>query len=476
MIVVENVAKDYRTRTGPRRVLDGVSFTLAMGERLGVLGRNGAGKSTLIRLVGGAEQPSSGRISRAMSVSWPLAFGGAFQPQLTGVDNIRFISRLYAQDPDANLAFVEEFAELGPYLREPVRSYSSGMRARLAFAISMIIEFDCFLIDEIAAVGDARFHERCNYELFDRRGERAMMIISHDPGYLRDHCNRWAVLDAGRLAAFDDFDTAQAHFLALIRANENAGGGGTGASGVQPFARRLAAIDSLRRVAHADAQFMALVREADRARDRHDWAAAETGYAAALTLHPYERSYWAQLGHVLREQGQLARAEIAYRTACAYGEPARALAPFITAVSVPLAGDETVAYPVPDSGPTSQQPPGYPDLALLAAMRDGTDRIDEDEALALLQTGQSLEAVLAGMTNEDSAPVPAAIAVVPGAAAPLRGGWRDDLARLAGAQPEAVDAALAGGASLYDALRTAGGLKGWSLTGVRIAIDEEIEA
>lgn len=452
MIVADRIAKTYRTRTGPRRVLDDVSFTLSMGERLGVLGRNGAGKSTLIRLVGGAEQPSSGRITRGMSVSWPLAFGGAFQPQLTGVDNVRFISRLYAQDPDSNLAFVEDFAELGPYLREPVRSYSSGMRARLAFAISMIIEFDCFLIDEIAAVGDARFHERCNYELFDRRGERAMMIISHDPGYLRDHCNRWAVLDAGRLTAFDDFDAAQAHFLAHVGAGEDA------SAAAQPFARRLAAIDALRRVAHADALFMALVREADAARDRHDWAAAETGYAAALTLHPYERSYWAQLGHVTREQGLLARAEIAYRTACAYGEPVQALAPFIAAVAR-AAG---APVPSPDGGPTRLQPPGYPDLALIAALMSGAERLTEDEGLALMRGGQSIETLLTAWRTT-AAPLPTAIAVVPGGQTPLRTGWHNDLARLTGALPDALAAALAAGTQPVKALRAAGGLEGWAL-------------
>lgn len=454
MIVADRVAKTYRTRTGPRRVLDDVSFTLRMGERLGVLGRNGAGKSTLIRLVGGAEQPSSGRVTRGMSVSWPLAFGGAFQPQLTGVDNVRFISRLYAQDPDTNLAFVEDFAELGPYLREPVRSYSSGMRARLAFAISMIIEFDCFLIDEIAAVGDARFHERCNYELFDRRGDRAMMIISHDPGYLRDHCNRWAVLDAGRLTPFDDFDTAQAHFLAQVGAGDRA------SSAAQPFVRRLAAIDALRRAAHDDAQFMALVRAADAARDRHDWAAAEAGYGAALTLHPYERSYWAQLGHVTREQGLLARAEIAYRTACAYGEPVQALAPFIAAVA--KEGEAADMIPVADGGPTRLQPPGYPDLALIAALVTGAERLPEAEALVLMQSGQTIEAVLAAW-RAAAHPLATAIAVVPGGHSPLRAGWHDALARLTGARPDPLTDALADGTQPIEALRAAGGLDGWAI-------------
>lgn len=216
MLKVEEVTKIYPTRFGDKQVLDGVGFELAMGERLGILGRNGAGKSTLVRVISGAERPTSGSITSTISVSWPLAFGGAFHPQLTGVDNIRFISRVYGQDFEHNLAFVEEFAEIGPYLREPVQSYSSGMRARLAFAISMIIEFDCFLIDEIASVGDARFHERCNHELFEKRGDRAMIIVSHDAAYIRDNCNRWAILHDGKFEPYDDFEVAYAIFKDLI--------------------------------------------------------------------------------------------------------------------------------------------------------------------------------------------------------------------------------------------------------------------
>jgi ABC-type polysaccharide/polyol phosphate transport system ATPase subunit len=213
---VAGLEKAYTTRFGTKQVLKGVNFELSMGERLGILGRNGAGKSTLIRVVSGAERPSAGTVESNMSISWPLAFGGAFNAQLTGADNIRFISRIYNQDVRGNLAFVEEFAELGPYLREPVRSYSSGMRARLAFAISMIIEFDCFLIDEIASVGDARFHDRCNYELFDKRGDRAMIIVSHDAAYIRDNCNRWAILHEGEFVPYDDFEVAYAIFKDLI--------------------------------------------------------------------------------------------------------------------------------------------------------------------------------------------------------------------------------------------------------------------
>jgi capsular polysaccharide transport system ATP-binding protein len=199
MIRLSGVNKIYGTRSGPVHVLRDVSLSIESGERVGILGRNGAGKSTLIRLISGAEFPTSGVIERNMSVSWPLAFGGAFQGSLTGYDNLRFICRIYGVDPAEKIGFVEEFSELGIYLREPVKTYSSGMRARLAFAISMVIEFDCFLIDEIIAVGDTRFHEKCHRELFERRGDRAMIIVSHSAEYIKEHCTRAAVLANGEL-------------------------------------------------------------------------------------------------------------------------------------------------------------------------------------------------------------------------------------------------------------------------------------
>lgn len=213
MIDVDNVFKVYPTRSGDRVVLNDISFTLERGEKLGVLGRNGAGKSTLVRLVSGAEQPTSGTINRTMSVSWPLAFGGAFQGALTGLDNVRFISRIYNQDFAKNIDFVADFTQLGLYLKEPVKTYSQGMRARLAFAISMIIEFDCYLIDEIGAVGDARFHEKCEIELFQKRQDRAMLIISHDTEYVRNHCSHFAVLNNGDICFYSSFDEANAHHM-----------------------------------------------------------------------------------------------------------------------------------------------------------------------------------------------------------------------------------------------------------------------
>jgi hypothetical protein len=288
-----------------------------------------------------------------------------------------------------------------------------------------------------------------------------MMIISHDPGYLRDHCNRWAVLESGRLVQFDDFEAAHEQFLVQMRVKE------VEKVVAQPFSRRLAAIDSLRRVAHADEEFMARVRQADVARDRHDWKAAEEGYAAALSMHPYERSYWAQLGHVMREQGLKVQAEIAYRTACALGESSRAMEPFM-AVMGP-AGNGAMAYPVamPDSGDTRRQPPGYPDLAMLAALTKGAQRIDDDEALDLLRNPSAMEDVLVQMLGEArrdglSAILPEAIQVVPGVGSTRRG-WYGDVARLAGAEQERLEQALGKGEAPLAALQAAGGLAGWSV-------------
>jgi capsular polysaccharide transport system ATP-binding protein len=215
MIRIESVTKRYGTRHGDVTVLNDVNLTIHSGEKVGILGRNGAGKSTMIRLISGAERPTSGHIRREMTVSWPLAFGGAFQGTLTGLDNLRFICRIYGTSADDKIAYVQEFSELGRYLREPVKTYSAGMRARLAFAISMVVEFDCFLIDEIVSVGDSRFHEKCRIELFEKRKDRAMIIVSHDPGYVREHCDHAAVLIRGKLSAFeqvnDAFDFYQAH-------------------------------------------------------------------------------------------------------------------------------------------------------------------------------------------------------------------------------------------------------------------------
>lgn len=217
MIEISDVTKRYHTRSGDVTVLNSVNLTISPGEKIGILGRNGAGKSTLIRLISGAERPTSGIITRDISVSWPMAFGGAFQGTLTGFDNMRFICRIHGVEPQEQIQFVKDFAELGKYFYEPVKSYSSGMRARLAFAISMVVEFDCFLIDEVVAVGDERFNAKCNLELFEKRRDRAMIIVSHQAQYVREHCTRAAILNGGQLETYPDVEEALHVYAAQLK-------------------------------------------------------------------------------------------------------------------------------------------------------------------------------------------------------------------------------------------------------------------
>jgi capsular polysaccharide transport system ATP-binding protein len=197
-------------------VLDAQSFTLERGASIGIVGVNGAGKSTLTRLIAGVEHPTSGRITRHMSVSWPLGFGGAFQGSLTGADNARFIARIYRKPISRVLDYVEDFAELGHYLHNPVKTYSSGMRARLAFAVSLAIEFDCYIVDEVTAVGDSSFRERCQAALNERRASGTLIMVSHDANTLRDYCETGAILRDGQLTFYDNIDETIAAYDALF--------------------------------------------------------------------------------------------------------------------------------------------------------------------------------------------------------------------------------------------------------------------
>lgn len=212
MITVHDIHKVYPTRSGDHVVLDGINLSIQPGEKVGILGRNGAGKSTLIRILSGIELPTSGFIRRNMTLSWPLAFAGGFQGSLTGLDNLKFVCRVYGVDYQDKIEYVQDFAELGKFFREPLKTYSSGMRARLAFAISMAVDFDCFLIDEVIAVGDSRFHEKCKIELFEKRKDRAFVMVSHHANNIREHCHRIGVLHEGQMKMFDDIDEGYAYY------------------------------------------------------------------------------------------------------------------------------------------------------------------------------------------------------------------------------------------------------------------------
>lgn len=208
MITCQNIHKSYRSGHGRHAVLKGVNLTVRRGEKIALLGRNGAGKSTLIKQIGGVELPDRGQIIRKMSNSWPIGFSGGFQGSLTGYDNARFIARIYGSRLADISAFVEDFSELGAALKRPVQTYSSGMRARLAFALSLAIEFDCYLIDEVILVGDANFQKKCLFELFEKRADRAMVIASHDMHIINEVCDKAVIIKDG--VAFEHESVAEA--------------------------------------------------------------------------------------------------------------------------------------------------------------------------------------------------------------------------------------------------------------------------
>ncbi len=216
MIKVARVCKDYPSEIGGhRRVLNDVTFDLMRGEKIAVLGRNGAGKSTLIRLLGGIELPSVGTIERSMSISWPVAMAGGIHGVLTGNDNIRFIARVYGKPFRELRDHVDDIAQLGKFLSEPVKTYSTGMAGRLNFALSLAVDFDCYLIDEVIAAGDQSFQLRCHEELFDKRADRALILASHVPEIVKSYCSRALVLHRGRAKMFDDLGLALDIYSAL---------------------------------------------------------------------------------------------------------------------------------------------------------------------------------------------------------------------------------------------------------------------
>jgi capsular polysaccharide transport system ATP-binding protein len=207
-IVAVGLAQDFPTEHGSRRVLDGINFRVGAGERMAILGRNGAGKSTLIKVLAGLLTPSAGYIHRGLYMSWPLALGGGFGGEMTGYDNMRFISRIYNTPFRKMFDFVSDFAEIGASIYEPVRFYSDGMRARLAFGISLAIDFECLLIDEVLMVGDHRFSEKCRRELFERRRHCGMILAVHDIGVVQEYCSQALVLKGGRGRVFEDVKLA----------------------------------------------------------------------------------------------------------------------------------------------------------------------------------------------------------------------------------------------------------------------------
>ena len=207
-IAAVNIVKEFDTEHGRRRVLDGISFRVGMGERIAILGRNGAGKSTLIQIMSGLQLPTSGHIHRGLRMSWPLAFAGGFEGDLTGYDNIRFISRVYNAPFKEVFDYVDSFAELGKLIFEPMRFYSSGMKMRVGFALSLAIDFDCILIDEVILVGDRHFQQKCVRALFEEKRHCAMIIATHGMDVVTSYCSQALVMKNGRGRVFTDLELA----------------------------------------------------------------------------------------------------------------------------------------------------------------------------------------------------------------------------------------------------------------------------
>jgi capsular polysaccharide transport system ATP-binding protein len=208
MIELVGLTKAFGHGAHRKVVADAVTQRFPAGRCIALIGRNGAGKSTLLRMIAGTLDPDAGRVQRRGSISWPVGFAGSFHGDLTGVQNTRFLARVYGVDSDALCGFVEEFADLGVHFHKPYKTYSSGMRSRLAFGASMGLEFDTYLIDEVTSVGDAAFRKKST-ELLQARLERSgAIVVSHGMGMLRRLCDCAFVLEAGRLTFFDDLEEA----------------------------------------------------------------------------------------------------------------------------------------------------------------------------------------------------------------------------------------------------------------------------
>ncbi len=209
MIELSRVRKSYRLPHGERRdVLHDVSITFRPGVNMGILGLNGQGKSTLIRIISGAERPDSGVVTRKGRVSWPIGFTGGFNGSLTGRENLRFTGRIYGADIAELTEFVQSFSELGPYMDMPVKTYSSGMRSKLAFGLSMAIGFDFYLIDEAYSVGDASFQAKAEKIFQERKEQSTLIVVSHSVNTIRKNCDRAAVLHNGVLCEYETLDEA----------------------------------------------------------------------------------------------------------------------------------------------------------------------------------------------------------------------------------------------------------------------------
>lgn len=212
MIRLEHIWKRYHTFGGTDWVLRDIDMAIPTGVSVGLIGRNGAGKSTLLNLIGGIDTPERGRVVRDCRVSWPIGLGGGFQPTMTGRQNVAFVARIHgsAESADEVIRRVIDFAEIGPAIDRPIKTYSAGMKARLNFGLSLAFDFDVYLSDEATAVGDMVFRQKAEKAFKERVGRASLIIVSHQESILRELCQAGIVLDGGRATWFDDIGEALA--------------------------------------------------------------------------------------------------------------------------------------------------------------------------------------------------------------------------------------------------------------------------
>jgi capsular polysaccharide transport system ATP-binding protein len=211
MIIVKDVHKRYQTDHGPGKwVLQGVSFTIPRKLSVGIVGANGAGKSTLLRIVGGVDQPNKGHVERLCRVSWPMGFGGGLQSSLTGRQNAKFVCRIHGDEQDIpdRLAFIQDFAEIGEAFDEPVKTYSSGMKSRLQFGMSLAFDFDVYISDEVTSTGDAAFRAKAAAAFKNLAGRASLIMVSHGDGTLKQFCQAGIWIHNGKAHWFDQIDEA----------------------------------------------------------------------------------------------------------------------------------------------------------------------------------------------------------------------------------------------------------------------------
>jgi capsular polysaccharide transport system ATP-binding protein len=223
MIELRGLTKSYPTAHGRKYVFKDLSFTLPAGSGVGLIGRNGAGKSTLLKLLAGLDSPDRGEVVTNQRISWPVGLGSGFQGSLSARDNVRFVCRVFgATGPEKRekIQYVEKFAEIGDYFDLPMRTYSPGMKSRVAFGISMAFDFDYYLIDEVMAVGDPIFRKKAAAVFREKLAGAGVILVSHNHKDIKDFCSTVVFLHNGHAAVYDDVDEGLAAFQELLKASQ----------------------------------------------------------------------------------------------------------------------------------------------------------------------------------------------------------------------------------------------------------------